>query len=514
MSPDLLALAQNYFLGDTVRQISTTFGESERHVEVALRNALPLALGALLVRAQQPGGATDLFGRVYRMHRRDPLGKFGALLGTLSDPAAPTPATSLDGSLPGPGPGLLRTVLGSSYAQAVEGISRQAGVHPDTMPKLLSLAGAVGLGLLGRYAAQHTLDARGLTGYLGGQAAPIGAALAGLPSSWRSALATLVAIPAPTAYPPAQPQESTAPPVPAPAPQTVPAPQPAPATEPVPTPQPSPEPILAPKPLSAPEPEPTPTPKPPAAPQPRLAPEPVVQPRPAPVPEPTSLPSSVAPKRRLPWVLVLLLVAVLGLAAAQVYFLRSARPKPTAAPPTGSDTVATASRKVPTVPDQPVVVSRPPAYLAGRAALPLVGGRVLRVSNNSAEARLYRFLKAPAQTVSLDKTQGWLILDQVYFLPGKAILTRESLVQLRQLAAILKTFPRATIKLGGYAADQASADKNLLLSADCANMARRVVIAGGVAPGRVAAEGYGQAKTRTPDARSRTHRVYVRVTKK
>jgi len=178
------------------------------------------------------------------------------------------------------------------------------------------------------------------------------------------------------------------------------------------------------------------------------------------------------------------------------------------------DTVATASRKAAAVPNQPTVASRPPAYLAGRAALPLVGGQVLRVGNNSAEARLYRFLKNPMQTVSLDKTQGWLILDQVYFLPGKAILTRESLVQLRQLAAILKTFPRATIKLGGYAADQASANKNLLLSADCANMARRVVIAGGVAPGRVAAEGYGQAQTRTPDTRAQTHRVYVRVTKK
>ena len=80
MSPDLLALAQNYFLGDTVRQISTALGESESHVDAALRGALPLALGALLVRAQQPGGAVDLFGRVYRMHRRDPLGGFGALL--------------------------------------------------------------------------------------------------------------------------------------------------------------------------------------------------------------------------------------------------------------------------------------------------------------------------------------------------------------------------------------------------------------------------------------------------
>lgn len=447
MSPDLLELTRNYFIGSTVRQISTAFDERESSVNAALQRVVPMALGTLLARTRQPGGTTDLFARVYRVHRRDPLTNFGDLLSEVNDPAGAPPSS--EGGLPGSGPGLLRTVLGPGYDATVAHISQQAGVRLATVPKLLSLAVPVGLGLLGRYAVQHTLDARGLADYLASQAPPIVGALGSLPEGVGQDLAGLAAATA------------------APVRRSTQAPQPAPTPLPTPTPD---------------------------APQPTLS----LPPRPRPR---SGLPAS----RRWPWLLALLAV-VLGLAATQLYLLRS--PDPSSAPaPT-----ATAG---PT--DHPEVASTNYlAYIAGRATLPLAGGAGLRVSNNSAEARLYHFLQDPTQTVSLDKTQGWLLLDQVYFSPGEARLTRESGVQLQNLAAILKTFPHAALRLGGYTDDQSSADNNLLISADCANAARRELLKRGVAPGRVAAEGYGQAPTRTapPAGHPQSRRVYVRVSKK
>ncbi|AMR27925.1 hypothetical protein A0257_13055 [Hymenobacter psoromatis] len=450
MSPDLLELTHNYFIGSTLRQISTALGESESSVSTALHRVVPVALGALLARTRQPGGAADLFARVYRVHRRDPLANFSDLLGEVNDPAG-APASS-EGSLPGPGPGLLRTVLGPNYDAMVAHISQQAGVRLATVPKLLGLAVPVGLGLLGRYAVQHTLDAPGLASCLASQAPPIVGALSNLPEGMGQDLAGRAAGAAVPLHRPAQ------------APAAAPAPPPAPTS---------------------------------GSPQ-----SPTPPPRPKPRPGPPTL--IAAP--RGPWLLALLAL-VLGIAATQLYLLRSPGTPPPARP----------APTPPATPARPEAAGNDPVvYIAGRATLPLAGGAGLRVSNNSAEARLYHFLKDPAQTVSLDKTQGWLLLGQVHFTPGAATLTRESEVQLQNLAAILKTFPHAALKLGGYTDDQSSADKNLLVSADCANAARRELLKLGVAPGRVAAEGYGQAPTRTapPAGHPQSRRVYVRVSKK
>ena len=505
MSPDLLTLAQNYFVGNTVRQLSATFTEEESRLHQALPSVLALALGALLARLRQPGGPADIFARVYRVNRRDPLGNFASLLAEVSDPAGPTPA--LDGGLPGPGPGLLASVLGSEQAAATAAVIAQgAGVAPATVRQLLALAVPVGLGLLGRHAVQHTLDARGLASYLATQQEPLVRALRALPNGLGQRLASLaggdpagqgsllefaqlpVAPPSAPRVAPLAPLATAAALVAAPPAATLlstAAPLAAAAAPPVAA-------LLS---TAAPS-EPTtmlPLSRMPVPPRP-------ADPRPGP-PAAATGPRAPTP-RRWPWLLALLLAGVLALAAAQVYLLRgNLRPMPTPAAAPGRPAAAGPT---------------PPAYLAGRATLRLAGGALLRVSNNSAEARLYHFLQDPTQLVSSDKTQGWLLLDQVYFAPGTTTLMPESLGQLHNLAAILQAFPRASIKLGGYTDDQHGTDNNLLLSADCANAARRQLLARRIAPSRVAARGYGQARPRTapPAGHVRSRRVYVRVTKK
>lgn len=158
-------------------------------------------------------------------------------------------------------------------------------------------------------------------------------------------------------------------------------------------------------------------------------------------------------------------------------------------------------------------------YETGAATeVKLPDGTMLNVGSSSTEARLFNFLNDASMTVSDDKTQGWMSLDRVYFDTGKATLTAESQQQLKNIAAILKAFPNAAIKLGGYTDNQGSADANLTLSADRANAARKAVMDNGIDAGRVAAEGYGQehplATNDTPEGRAQNRRVDARVTKK
>ncbi|WP_227765924.1 OmpA family protein [Hymenobacter sp. 15J16-1T3B] len=218
-----------------------------------------------------------------------------------------------------------------------------------------------------------------------------------------------------------------------------------------------------------------------------------------------------------PWLLLLLLGAGL------LYYLfgRNRAEEPTTATTTTTvDTTTTAAAPVPAAPTGRYDEATG-NYIYDTGAntdVKLPDGTVLQVGSNSTEARLFNFLNDASQTVSDDKTQGWMSLDRVYFDTGKATLTAASQQQLQNIAAILKAFPNAAIKLGGYTDNQGRADANLTLSADRANAARKAVMTNGIDAGRVAAEGYGQehplASNDTPEGRAQNRRVDVRVTKK
>jgi OOP family OmpA-OmpF porin len=74
------------------------------------------------------------------------------------------------------------------------------------------------------------------------------------------------------------------------------------------------------------------------------------------------------------------------------------------------------------------------------------------------------------------------------------------------------------IQLAGFTDNQGSAEANLLLSADRANVARKLLLTAGVEPTRVAARGYGQehpiSSNRTPDGRAQNRRLAIRVVQK
>lgn len=487
MSYNLLELTQNYFLGGTVRQLSTAFGEPDTRLSAALRSVVPLVLGGLLTRTREPGGAAELTEWAQQVHKRGLLTDLSSLLAGLR--TAPTATDPGEGSLPHRGADMMRSLLKDAYEPALAGISQQAGMPAMTVSNLFSVVVAAVLGLLGRHIAQQSLDATGVRSYLGSQRADILGALATLPAGLGQDPAHLSpGAPATTVAPvsapaPAAPLSSLASSLPT---QTRVSET---ATHRAPTAAPSEAPAAAAQPVV------------------RVAP-PHQAVRPA-VPAPVAA-------TRWPWLLLL----ALGLAAVG-YFTVSRRPQAVASEP--SPTPVAAAR--PAAPAARLAASSGQyeaatgtyRYAVGAATtLRLPTGTSLTVGSRSTEAQLWQLLTDRTQARTADQTLSGIPLDRVYFDPGHATLTVASQAQLTNLAALLEAFPRATLKVGGFTDDQGSAEANLLLSADRANAVRNTLVAKGLAPTRVAAQGYGQThpavSNATPAGQAQNRRVAVLLT--
>ncbi len=149
----------------------------------------------------------------------------------------------------------------------------------------------------------------------------------------------------------------------------------------------------------------------------------------------------------------------------------------------------------------------------------LADGTTLRVGENSTEARLFNFLSDANVKVSDDKTQGWITLDRVYFETGKDVLMPSSLTQLKNIALILKNFPAAKVKMGGYTDNTGSDDINIPLSDKRAKIAATEIQKQGVAKDNISAEGYGSQHpvcpaNNTDECKAQNRRVDIRVTAK
>jgi len=150
----------------------------------------------------------------------------------------------------------------------------------------------------------------------------------------------------------------------------------------------------------------------------------------------------------------------------------------------------------------------------------LPDGQVWKILKNSPEYKLFSFLNSPdAKVDTLDKTKGWITLDKLDFQTGKAILTPESEPQLKNLAMIMKFFPNAQIKMGGYTDNTGAEAFNMKLSAERAKVAAEKLISLGVDASRVTHEGYGSQYPVCPandtDAcKAANRRIDVKITMK
>lgn len=161
----------------------------------------------------------------------------------------------------------------------------------------------------------------------------------------------------------------------------------------------------------------------------------------------------------------------------------------------------------------PVAAAPPDTPAMGRITVSLPGGAALDVPADSLEADLVRFV----QTGSVDQ-DAWFDFDRLLFETGSARLKPESRQQLANVARILQAYPAVEIKIGGYTDNVGDPASNLALSQARAESVQGELIALGVAPERLAAEGYGEqhpvADNASEEGRARNRRIALRVTDK
>ena len=144
----------------------------------------------------------------------------------------------------------------------------------------------------------------------------------------------------------------------------------------------------------------------------------------------------------------------------------------------------------------------------------LPDGTNLRFPAESTEARFLAFLEGDT---AVDR-ETWYEFDRITFETDSATLRPQSREQLANMAAILKAFPSARVKIGGYTDNSGDAGENLKLSQSRAETVMHQLRDMGVAANRLDAEGYGNqhpiADNSTADGRTRNRRVALRATQK
>lgn len=162
-----------------------------------------------------------------------------------------------------------------------------------------------------------------------------------------------------------------------------------------------------------------------------------------------------------------------------------------------------------------VVAPIAPPVTVGIARIVLPSGDSLDVGEASNEGTIVGFLRDPAK--SPDKT-SWFVLDRMQFETNSATLKPESQTQIQNVAKILKAYPQASVKIGGYTDNVGSEAANRKLSQKRAQSTRRAIIVAGVPAARVSAEGYGSAHpladNSTEEGRAKNRRTSLLITKK
>ena len=155
------------------------------------------------------------------------------------------------------------------------------------------------------------------------------------------------------------------------------------------------------------------------------------------------------------------------------------------------------------------------AALGAFGARKLPDGIELNIPANGIENKLIAFIED--QSKAIDKTT-WFNFDRLRYETGSAKLKPESREQLQNIAAILKAYPAVNLKIGGYTDNTGNMATNKKLSGQRADAALYELVRLGTSKDRLEAEGYGQefpvAPNDTEAGRTQNRRTAVRVTKK
>lgn len=153
----------------------------------------------------------------------------------------------------------------------------------------------------------------------------------------------------------------------------------------------------------------------------------------------------------------------------------------------------------------------------GAVSVKLPNGVELNAYRNGIEDQLVNFLNDPTRMVD---NNTWFDFDKLNFETGSSMITPESMPQIRNIAAILKAFPNASIKIGGYTDKTGNEPANLKLSQSRADAVVAELRNNGISSAQLAgAEGYGSKYAKaganaSDEERKMDRRISVSVRKK
>ena len=146
--------------------------------------------------------------------------------------------------------------------------------------------------------------------------------------------------------------------------------------------------------------------------------------------------------------------------------------------------------------------------------VPLPGGIEIEALKGGIEDRLVAFLNDANSRAGKDV---WFDFDNLTFKTNSAEITEESNVQVQNIAAILKAYPKLKIKIGGYTDKTGDEKMNMQLSQARADAVLVALKKAGVnATQLVGAEGYGSqfakaAATAPDEEKQKDRRISVNV---
>lgn len=204
-----------------------------------------------------------------------------------------------------------------------------------------------------------------------------------------------------------------------------------------------------------------------------------------------------------------LLIALALIAAALGYIANRRATAPSSGAPVATAPVATAP--VPTEPTAPAASGN----LGILTEHELPNGVKLNLPANGVENQLLRFIEDKNRPLS---QTTWFSFDRVEFDTGAATLKDSSQEQLSNVAEIMKAYPQVSLKLGGYTDNTGNPQQNQQLSQERATSAMNQIVAFGIDPARLTAEGYGDqhpvADNGTAEGRQHNRRIDINVTAK
>lgn len=158
----------------------------------------------------------------------------------------------------------------------------------------------------------------------------------------------------------------------------------------------------------------------------------------------------------------------------------------------------------------------------GRYLVVLPAGRKYSVSANKESFFFYsnRFdvpIEAKYREITMDielkpiEKGAKVVLNNIFFESGKSTLSVESRLELEKAIALMRQNPSMVIEVGGHTDNVGDDATNMKLSHDRARSVREYLIAGGIAPERLQAKGYGElnpiASNETEEGRKANRRT-------